>query len=1050
MSSKITESDVELAVIELLEEQGYTYLHACEPDDENEYAERQSFKEVILKKHLTQAIDKLNPNIPQNAREQAQKDILNVASSSLIASNESFHQMLVDGVNVEFLSDSGMRGASVQIIDFHNPTNNEFLAVNQFTVEEDNKLKRPDIILFINGIPLVVIELKNPTDSNATVKKAFTQLSNYKNAIPNLFYYNSLLIASDGFDARCGTISSGIDRFMAWKSVDGILESTETTPQIQTMVRGMLKPEILLDLIRHFIVFESSKREDKKSGQIVVETIKKVAAYHQYFAVRKAVESTKLAAASDGSRKGGVIWHTQGSGKSLSMVFYTGKIVQKLDNPTVVVLTDRNDLDDQLFDTFANCKQLLRQDPVQAENRTALRDLLKVASGGVVFTTIHKFAPEIGQDEFPCLSERRNIVVIADEAHRSQYGFQARIKEAKDADGNVTGLRTVYGFAKHLRDALPNATYLGFTGTPIELEDKSTEAVFGDYIDIYDILQAEQDGATVKIYYENRLARVKLKEGYKDLIDAQVASISENEESDATQKAKAKWARVEAIIGHHERLQSVAQDFIDHFEERQKVMSGKSMIVTMSRRIAVDLYEQIIKLRPHWHNQKLEEGEIKVVMTSSSSDPESWQQHNTSKQQRKDLSSRMKDPSDPLKIVIVRDMWLTGFDAPCLNTLYVDKPMKGHNLMQAIARVNRVYRDKEAGLIVDYLGIAADLKNAADTYTKSEGRGKPQLPISEAVLLMQEKFEIVSQLFHGFDYETYFSADTMSKLGILLEAQEHILGLDNGKDRLIRYVLELSKVHAVCSNQPEAKAISENVAFFQAVKARLQKFEPRGEGKSDAEIETSIRQIVDKALVSDGVTDIFGAAGIKKPDISILSEEFLEEVRGIKHKNLALELLQKLMNDEIRIQKKRNLAKGRKFSEMLEATLRKYQNNLLTTAEVMEIMVSLAKEMREAKERGKQSNLTEDELAFYDALCDNDSAVLALGDEKLKDLARLLVAKVRKSATIDWTVKASVKAKLRVLIKKTLRQFGYPPDKQKLAIELVLEEAEQRTNHWAV
>jgi type I restriction enzyme, R subunit len=1050
MSAKITESDVELAVIDLLEKQGYTYQHACEPDIESEDAERASFKEVLLKNRIRRAINELNPTIPQSARDQAIKDVLNVSNPSLISTNESFHEMLIEGVNAQYLSDSGMRGTRVQLIDFDNPSQNEFLVVNQFTVEEDGKHKRPDVILFINGIPLVVIELKNPTDTNATVKKAFRQLSNYKNAIPALFHYNSLLIASDGFDARCGTISSGIDRFMAWKSVDGIQESSDTTPQIQTMVNGMLRPEVLLDLIRHFIVFERTRREDQETGQIVVETIKKVAAYHQYFAVKKAVDSTKAAASGDGDRKGGVIWHTQGSGKSLSMVFYTGKLVQSLDNPTVVVITDRNDLDDQLFDTFANCKQLLRQDPVQAGNRAQIRELLQRASGGVIFTTIHKFAPEEGLDECPCLSDRRNIVVLADEAHRSQYGFEAKTRDEKDEAGNVVGVRTVYGFAKHLRDALPNATYLGFTGTPIEFEDKSTPAVFGDYIDIYDISQAEEDEATVKIYYESRLAKVRIKEGYKDLIDEEVAAITEDEDSLATQKAKAKWARVEAIIGHSERLESVAKDFVSHFEERQQVLDGKVMIVTMSRRIAVELYDQIKALRPDWHDGDLNKGQIKVVMTSSSSDPASWQQHNTTKQQRKDLALRVKDPADPLKIVIVRDMWLTGFDAPCLHTLYVDKPMKGHNLMQAIARVNRIYPGKKAGLVVDYIGIASELKIAAETYTRSKGRGQPTLPLDEALLVMQEKLEIVRQMFHSFNYEPYFSAKTIQKLSILLEAQEHILGLTDGKDRFIRHVVELSKVHAICIPHLKAMDIKDEIAFFQAVKARLQKFEPKGSGKSDEEIETAIRHIVDKALVSEGVTDIFGAAGIKKPDVSILSDEFLEEVQGMKHKNLALELLKKLLNDEIKIQKEKNIVQGRKLSEMLETALKKYQNNLLTATEIIKEIVEIAKEVREAQKRGEQMNLSNDELAFYDALCVNDSAVMKMGDELLKGLARLLVEKVRKNASIDWNVKASVRAKLKVMIKKTLRKVGYPPDQQKLAIELVMEQAEQRASEWAV
>lgn len=1049
--TKIFESTIEEMVIEMLEKQGWQYLS---PEDQE--LERADLSEVVLKNRLVRAIDELNPQISAEAKAQALRMVLNLPSQNLMDNNETFHRMLTEGIEVEVMGEEGIRGDRVRLADSDNVENNEFVVCNQFTVVENNVIKRPDVVLFINGLPLVVIELKNPTDENATITKAFTQLQNYKNAIPSLFYYNSALIASDGLDAKVGTISADYTRFMAWKSVDGIKEDKATVPQIETLINGMLKKDVLIDLIWHFIVFEKSKREDLKTELTSIVTIKKIAAYHQYYAVNKAIESTLRATAesetleekpeaygladvsvqSKGDRKAGVVWHTQGSGKSLSMVFYTGKTVLKLNNPTVVVITDRNDLDDQLFDTFASCKQLLRQDPVQADSREKLKELLKVAGGGIVFTTIQKFFPTDNSANFDLLSERKNIIVIADEAHRSQYGFAAKTTEK---NGEVF---VKYGFAKYLRDALPHASFIGFTGTPIEKEDASTPAIFGNYVDVYDIAQAVEDGSTVRIYYESRLAKIHLKPEESAKLDKEVESITEGEEGSLAEKAKAKWAQLEAIVGHRDRLRVIANDVVEHFEKRREVFEGKGMIVCMSRRIAVELYEEIIKIRPNWHNKDLDKGSIKVVMTSTSSDPESWQIHNTTKQNRKAIGERFKNENDPLQLVIVRDMWLTGFDVPCLHTMYVDKPMKGHNLMQAIARVNRVFKDKPGGLIVDYIGIASDVKTALATYTSSGGNGAPTLDQSEAVAAMLEKLEIIQQMFHGFDYQKYFTTDTREKLTIILEAQEHILGLADGKNRFTKQVALLSQAFAISIPHLKAMEIRDEVGFFQAIKARLTKFESSGSGKSDIEIETAIRQIVDGAVVSDGIIDVFDAAGIKKPDISILSDEFLEEVRHMERKNLALELLKKLLNDELKTRTKKNFIQSKKLSEMLENAIKKYQNNLLTSAQVIEELIKIAKDIRESDQRGEGLNLTEDELAFYDALANNESAKEVLGDKQLAVISVEVFRSIKGNATIDWTLKESVRARLRRDVKRILNRYGYPPDEQLVATENVLKQAE--------
>jgi len=1040
MSHKITENEIEFFAIELLEKQGFEYIYAPEIAPDSETHMRKSFEDVILKDKLTNALTSINPSLDYDQIEYAVKQCERLKSTELLTDNETFHKMLTEGITVEVQKDGVTRGEIVKLIDFDNVSNNDFVVSNQFTIVENGVNKRPDLILFVNGLPLVVIELKNPVDKNATVASAYKQIQTYKSVIPSLFTYNAFCIISDGLEAKAGTISAGLTRFMSWKSSDGKSEASKLISQVETMITGMLNPVTLLDLIRNFIVYEKSTKEDSKTGITTIETVKKLAAYHQYYAVNKAVERTTKASAEDGDKKGGVVWHTQGSGKSLSMVFYTGKIVLSLNNPTILVITDRNDLDDQLFDTFASSASLLRQEPIQAENRDHLKKLLKVASGGVIFATIQKFQPEEGNiyDE---LSDRRNIIVLADEAHRTQYGFKPKTVDEKDKDGNVIGKRIVYGFAKYLRDALPNATYLGFTGTPIESSDVNTPAVFGDYVDIYDIAQAVEDGATVKIYYESRLAKIQLSDEGKELVKELDSELKNDDLSD-TQKTKAKWTQLEALIGSENRVKDVAGDIVSHFEKRQEVFDGKGMIVTMSRRIATELYSEIIKLRPEWHSDDLTKGVIKVIMTASSSDGPEMAKHHTTKQQRRDLANRMKDVNDELKLVIVRDMWLTGFDAPSMHTLYIDKPMKGHNLMQAIARVNRVYKDKPAGLVVDYLGIASDLKKALSFYSDSGGKGDPALAQEQAVALMLEKLEVVSQMYHGFAYENYFEADTREKLSLILEAEEHILGLEDGKKRYIGEVTALSQAFAIAVPADAAMDVKDEVSFFQAVKARLVKFDSTGGGRTDEELETTIRQVIDKALVTEQVIDIFDASGIKKPDISVLDEEFLLEVQGMKHKNIALEVLKKLLNDEIKTRQKTNLVQSKSLMEMLENSIKKYHNKIITAAEVIEELINLSKDIHKMDEEPKAMGLTDFEYAFYTAIANNDSAKEVMEKEVLRELAVVLTERVRENASIDWTIKESVRSKLKVIVKRTLRQFGYPPDMQLLATETVLKQAE--------
>lgn len=1069
--SKMTESDIETMAIEQLQGLGYEYVYG--PDIEpGGISPLRSYGQVILEEKVLSALKRLNPHLGELKCEEALKQVTQIASPDLMSNNLAFHRLLTEGINLEISQDGQTQGELAWLMDFNDPVNNEFLVVNQVTVRENRRTRRADIILYINGLPLVVMELKNAADENATVQGAYNQIKTYQDQIPGLFTFNAFSVISDGLEARAGTVSADFSRYMAWKTANGTTKATSTQPQLEVLLKGLLNPVTLLDMVRHFIVFEASKHEDAK-GIISIRTVKKMAAYHQYYAVNAAVLSTLRASAVNrdspaaevalrhqgrnqqtlvdaqktGDRKAGVVWHTQGSGKSLSMVFYTGKIVLALDNPTVVVITDRNDLDDQLFGTFSAATQLLRQTPKQAETRGELKEYLRVASGGVVFTTIQKFQPDNGDNVYERLSERSNIVVIADEAHRSQYGFGAREVDVRDKDGHVTGKRTVYGFAKYLRDALPNATYLGFTGTPIEKTDVNTPAVFGHYVDIYDISQAVEDGATVRIFYESRLAKIAISEEGRHLIEAFDNEFSDDELT-LTQTERAKWARIEGLIGSKERIKAIAADIVQHFDKRLAASAhqGKGMIVTMSRRIAAELYREIITLKPQWHSDELNDGVIKVVMTSAASDGPEIARHHTTKKQRQRLAERMKDEDDKLKLVIVRDMWLTGFDAPSMHTLYIDKPMKGHNLMQAIARVNRVWKDKIGGLVVDYLGIASDLKTALSFYSDAGGRGDPALVQEDAVLLMQEKLEVLEGIMHGYDYQAYFSATTSQKLTIILQAQNHILGLDGGKGkvRFLAAVTALSQAFALATPHDAAMEAAPEVAFFQALKARLNKFAETTNGGDlrNESLEARVRQTIDQALVTDTVVDIFDAAGIQKPDISILSDEFLLEMKDYQHRNIALETLKKLLADEIRIRGARSLTQGRKLMEMLTSAIKGYQNKVLTAAEVIDELIKLAKTIQESDDLASQLDLTPYEYAFYSAVADNDSARELMEKEKLRELAVVLTNAIRRNVTLDWTVKEAARAKIRVVVKRLLKKYGYPPDMSLLATETVLAQAE--------
>jgi type I restriction enzyme R subunit len=1040
------ESIIEEAALRWLARAGWSVRNGIDIAPDAPDAERSGFDKVILERRLREALLRLNPDLPHEALEDAFCKIARPEGADLVLRNRSAHRLLVNGITVEYrAADGNIRGAQARAIDYDDLENNDLLAVNQFSVIESKHHRRPDIVLFVNGLPLAIIELKNAADENATIWSAFNQLKTYQAEIPSLFSTNELLVISDGVEARVGTLTAGREWFKPWRTVAGERLADTNIPEVQVVIEGLLSPRRFLDLVRDFIAFE-----DDGGGSIA----KKMAGYHQYHAVQAAAAETLRAArlcsetdaqgreagryeagrqpgGKPGDRRIGVVWHTQGSGKSLTMAFYAGRIIREpvMENPTVVVLTDRNDLDDQLFGPFSRCKDLLRQPPVKAESRAHLRELLSVAAGGVVFTTIQKFFPEEKGDRYPNLSDRHNIVVIADEAHRSQYDF-------------------IDGFARHMRDALPHASFIGFTGTPIELIDANTRAVFGDYISVYDIQRAVLDGATVPIYYESRLAKLALDERERPRIDPDFEEVTEGEEVERKERLKTKWAQLEAIVGAEKRLRLIAEDIVDHFEKRLEAMDGKAMIVCMSRRICVELHREIVKLRPHWHSDDDDKGIAKVVMTGSASDPPDWQPHIRNKARREALANRFRDPKDAFQIAIVRDMWLTGFDAPSLHSMYVDKPMRGHGLMQAIARVNRVFHDKPGGLVVDYLGLAHELKAALATYTESGGTGRTALDQEEAVAVMIEKFEICCGLLHGFKWNKWIAGTPEERLGILPLAQEHILRQESGKERFIQAVRDLSKAFALAVPHPEALKIRDDVAFFQAVQAVLVKRAP-GDAKPEEELDHAVRQIISRAIAPEGVIDIFAAAGIAKPDISILSDEFLVEVRGMPHRNLAVELLQKLLRGELNVRRRKNVVQARSFAEMLDQTIRRYQNRAIEAAQVIEELIALAKEMREANARGEKLGLREEELAFYDALETNDSAVKVLGDEILRTIARELVVTVRNNVTIDWTLRENVRAHLRVLVKRILRKYGYPPDKQEKATQTVLEQAELLSEEWA-
>ena len=1047
--ASLNESEVEEAALAWLEAVGWTIRHGAEMVPGELFGERDDYGQVILDERLRDALARLNPELPPEALKDAFRRLHRPEGADLLARNRHLHRLLVDGVTVEYRAkDGSIRGGQAQVIDFDRVTANDLVAINQFTVAENKHTRRPDVVLFVNGLPLVVMELKNAADENATIWTAYNQLQTYKAEIPTLFHTNELLVISDGIQARVGTLTAGKEWFKPWRAFGSDPQVEACLPELQVVIEGVLTPRHLLDLVRDFIVFE-----DEGGGAVA----KKMAGYHQFHAVKVAVKETLRAAdlsrtdkrlrdpeggvcpdgrgrrsgGNPGDRRVGVVWHTQGSGKSLTMAFYAGRIIREpsMENPTIVVLTDRNDLDDQLYGVFSRCRELLRQPPLQAESRAHLRKLLSVAAGGVVFTTIHKFFPEEEGDRHPTLSERHNIVVIADEAHRSQYDF-------------------IDGFARHMRDALPSASFIGFTGTPIELRDANTRAVFGDYISIYDIQRAVEDKATVPIYYESRLAKLALDEAERPHIDPDFEEATEGEEIEKKEKLKTRWAQLEAMVGTERRLELIARDLVRHFERRLEAMEGKAMVVCMSRRFCLDLHDQIVKLRPDWFTEDDETGALKVIMTGSAAEGPRYAMHSRNKTRREHLAKRFRDPADPFKMVIVRDMWLTGFDAPSLHTMYIDKPMRGHGLMQAIARVNRVFRDKPGGLVVDYLGLAPELKEALATYTESGGSGSAAIDQEAAVAVMLEKYEVCLGLFHGFDWSLWTQGKPEERLGLLPGALEHVLAQKDGKDRTLRAVTELSQAFALSVPHEEALAIRDDVGFFQAVRVQLVKQAP-GQRKTDEELDLAVRQIVSKAVVSDEVIDIFAAAGLKKPDISILSDEFLAEVRDMPQRNLAVELLQKLLKGEIRTRSRKNVVLARSFAEMLEETLRRYQNRAIEAAQVIEELIKLAKDLRELEERGTALDLTEDELAFYDALETNDSAVKVLGDETLREIARELVAAVRANVTIDWTMRENVRAHLRVIVKRILRKYGYPPDKQEKATLTVLEQAEALSEEWA-
>lgn len=1026
----MTEDQLENEALGWLQEVGYQSLNGYAIAPDGDTPERDNYLQPLLIERVRGAINRLNPTIPLIARDDALKQVMDLGVPVMLSANRHFHSLLVNGVPVQYQKDGETRGDFVRLVDFSDVTANEWLAVNQYTLKGPKHTRRPDIILFVNGLPLVLLELKNPTDESADIWKAFDQIQTYKEQIPDVFYYNEVLVISDGSEARLGSLSSNAERFMQWRTIDGVtLDPLKQFNELETLIRGVLAPAYLLDYLRFFVLFEDD-------GGL----IKKIAGYHQFHAVRFAIEQVVSASRPGGSHKGGVVWHTQGSGKSITMTCFAARVMREsaMENPTIVVITDRNDLDGQLFGVFSLAQDLLREQPVQAETRGDLRAKLgNRPSGGIVFATIQKFMPGEDEDSFPVLSDRSNIVVIADEAHRTQYGFEAKFK------GDAKGYQV--GYAQHLRDALPNATFVAFTGTPVSSEDRDTRAVFGNYIHVYDMQQAKDDGATVAIFYESRLAKLGLEEAKLDDIDAEVDELAEDEDGDEQSKLKSKWTALEKVVGAEPRIARVAADLVTHFEERSKAQSGKAMVVAMSREICVHLYNEITKLRPEWHDDDPAKGAIKIIMTGSASDKPLLRPHIHSKQIKKELEKRFKDPADPLRIVIVRDMWLTGFDAPCVHTLYVDKPMKGHNLMQAIARVNRVFKDKQGGLVVDYIGIANDLKQALKEYTASNGRGRPTVDAHEAYALLEEKLEVLRAMLHGFDYSNFLSGGHK----LLAGAANHVLADKDGKKRWADHALAMSKAFSLCCTLDEAKAVREEVAFFQAVKVLLTKREISAKKKTDEERELAIRQIIGSAVVSDQVVDIFDAVGLDKPNIGLLDDEFLAEVRNLPERNLAVELLERLLEGEIKSKFGGNVVQNKKFSELLADVIKRYQNRSIETAQVIEELIQMAKKFKDAANRSETLGLTDDEIRFYDALANNESAVRELSDETLKLIAHELTENLRQNVSVDWSKRESVRAKLRLMVKRILRKYKYPPDQQEEAIQTVLQQAESLSSEWA-
>ena len=1032
----MTEDQLEQEALGWLADLGYAHLYGPDIAFDGTAPERKDYREVLLTQRLSDAIDRLNPDIPLPARQDALQQVVSLGIPSQLSANHRFHQLLVTGVPVQYNKDGDTRGDFVRLIDWTDARQNEWLAVNQFTLKGHNgknaHTRRPDIILFINGLPLVLLELKNPADEAADIWKAYDQIQTYKEQIPDVFQYNELLVISDGTEARFGSLSSNAERFMQWRTIDGVnLDPLGQFNELETLIRGLCAPAYLLDYLRYFVLFEDD-------GTL----IKKIAGYHQFHAVLAAIQQTVTASRPGGTHKGGVVWHTQGSGKSITMTCFAAMVMQEtaMENPTIVVITDRNDLDGQLFGVFSLAQDLLREQPVQANTRQDLRAKLgNRPSGGIVFATIQKFMPGEDEDSFPILSDRHNIVVIADEAHRTQYGFEATLK------GKPGQEKYQAGYAQHLRDALPNATFVAFTGTPVSSEDKDTRAVFGEYISVYDMQQAKEDGATVAIYFESRLAKLALKEADLPEIDAEVDELTEDEEESQQAKLKSRWAALERVVGAEPRIQAVAADLVAHYEERCKAQTGKAMIVAMSRDICVHLYNEIIKLRPDWHDTDPEQGAIKIVMTGSASDKALLRPHIYNAQTKKRLEKRFKNPDDPLRLVIVRDMWLTGFDAPCVHTLYVDKPMKGHNLMQAIARVNRVFKDKQGGLVVDYIGIANELQSALKEYTASKGRGSPTVDAHEAYAVLEEKLDILRGMLHGFDYSGFLTGGHKTLAG----AANHVLGLEDGKKRFADTALAMSKAFSLCCTLDEAKAVREEVAFMQGVKVILTKREISQQKKTDEERELAIRQIIGSAVVSEEVVDIFDAVGLDKPNIGILDDEFLSKLENLPERNLAVEMLERLLEEQIKTRFAKNVAKVKQFSDMLRDVIKRYQNRAIETAQVIEELIEMAKKFREAIKQGDASGLTPDELLFYDALADNESAVRELGDETLKKIAQELTESLRKNITVDWSQRESIRAKLRILVKRILRKYKYPPDQTDGAVEFVLQQAQELGEAWA-